>query len=213
MGASPFSQTMPFKSEVVIDCHGHLLGRLASTVAKELLSGQKIVLVRCELLNISGELFRNQLKWESFARKRTNTNPKKGPFHYRSPADLVRRTIRGMVPHKTARGAAAMERLTCFVGIPSPYDKKKRVVIPQALRVTHLRPNRKYTVLKDLCNAAGWKYGEVVSKLEEKRVVRASEHFKAKSAKAALRAKAVEAASSKISKEVAILEAAAYPVM
>merc|ERR1712125_123221 len=109
MGASPFSQTMPFKSEVVVDCHGHLLGRLASTVAKELLSGQKIVLVRCELLNISGELFRNQLKWESFARKRTATNPKKGPFHYRSPADLLKRTIRGMVPHKTARDAPSSQ--------------------------------------------------------------------------------------------------------
>merc|ERR1711988_1343652 len=56
---------------------------------------------------------RNKLKWESFRSKRTNTNPKKGPFHYRSPADLIRRSIRGMVPHKTARGAAAMERLTC----------------------------------------------------------------------------------------------------
>merc|ERR1712022_97178 len=138
--ASPFN--MPSQSEVVIDCRGHLLGRLASTVAKEMLSGQKIVLVRCEELNISGELFRNKLKWESFRSKRTNTNPKKGPFHYRSPADLIRRSIRGMVPHKTARGAAAMERLTCFVGVPPPFDKKKRVVIPQALRVTHLRPNR-----------------------------------------------------------------------
>merc|ERR1712137_948753 len=158
---------MPFQTDLVIDCRGHLLGRLASTVAKELLSGQKIVLVRCEEINISGELFRNKLKWESFRSKRTNTNPKKGPFHYRSPADLIRRSIRGMVPHKTARGAAAMERLTCFVGVPPPFDKKKRVVIPQALRVTHLRPNRKYIVLKDLCNAAGWKYGEVVAKLRE----------------------------------------------
>merc|ERR1711998_812665 len=108
---------MPFQTDLVIDCRGHLLGRLASTVAKELLSGQKIVLVRCEEINISGELFRSKL---------TNTNPKKGPFHYRSPADLIRRSIRGMVPHKTARGAAAMERLTCFVGVPPPFDKKKR---------------------------------------------------------------------------------------
>ena len=44
--------------QVVIDGKGHLLGRLASTVAKELLSGQKIVVVRCEDLNISGEFFR-----------------------------------------------------------------------------------------------------------------------------------------------------------
>ena len=32
--------------------------RLASIVAKQLLNGQKIVIVRCEALNISGEFFR-----------------------------------------------------------------------------------------------------------------------------------------------------------
>ena len=44
--------------QVIIDGKGHLLGRLASTVAKQLLNGQKIVVVRCEALNISGEFFR-----------------------------------------------------------------------------------------------------------------------------------------------------------
>lgn len=47
-----------FSPQVVIDGKGHLLGRLASIVAKQLLSGQKIVIVRCEALNISGEFFR-----------------------------------------------------------------------------------------------------------------------------------------------------------
>lgn len=47
-----------FHSQIVIDGKGHLLGRLASTVAKQLLEGQKIVVVRCEALNISGEFFR-----------------------------------------------------------------------------------------------------------------------------------------------------------
>ncbi len=42
----------------MIDGKGHLLGRLASIVAKQLLNGQKIVIVRCEALNISGEFFR-----------------------------------------------------------------------------------------------------------------------------------------------------------
>jgi ribosomal protein L13 len=38
----------------VIDCRDHLLGRLASIVSKELLAGQKIVLVRCDEMVISG---------------------------------------------------------------------------------------------------------------------------------------------------------------
>ena len=43
-----------FEKEVVIDCRGHTMGRLASVVAKELLSGQKVVCVRCEDLNVTG---------------------------------------------------------------------------------------------------------------------------------------------------------------
>lgn len=60
------------RAQVVIDGKGHLLGRLASTVAKQLLNGQKIVVVRCEALNISGEFFRA---------KRTSTL---SPTHYSS---------------------------------------------------------------------------------------------------------------------------------
>ena len=39
-----------------------------------------------------------------------------------------------MIPHKTKRGAAALERLKAFEGVPAPYDKVKRVVIPDALK-------------------------------------------------------------------------------
>lgn len=39
---------------IVIDGKGHLFGRLASVVAKQLLSGKKIVVVRCEEIVISG---------------------------------------------------------------------------------------------------------------------------------------------------------------
>lgn len=52
--------------QVVIDGKGHLLGRLASIVAKQLLSGQKIVVVRCEALNISGEFFRAKRTYRPF---------------------------------------------------------------------------------------------------------------------------------------------------
>ncbi len=43
-----------FEETVVIDCRGHLMGRLAATIAKELLNGQHIVCVRTEEINISG---------------------------------------------------------------------------------------------------------------------------------------------------------------
>jgi large subunit ribosomal protein L13Ae len=48
-----------------------------------------------------------------------------------------------MVPHKTERGKAALKRLATFEGMPAPYDKKKRMVVPAALKVLRLKPGRK----------------------------------------------------------------------
>ena len=44
-------------TSIIIDGKGHLLGRLASIIFKQILSGQKIVVVRCEEINISGSFF------------------------------------------------------------------------------------------------------------------------------------------------------------
>jgi large subunit ribosomal protein L13Ae len=69
-----------------------------------------------------------------------------------------------MIPHKTARGAAAMERLKVFEGVPPPYDKKQRMVVPQALRVLRLKPGRKYCTVGRLAHEVGWKYQDVVAR-------------------------------------------------
>merc|ERR1712227_1200408 len=175
-------QMSSFEPVVVIDGKGHLLGRLASIIAKQVLNGQKIVVVRAEALNISGEFFRNKLKYHDYLRKSTRYNKTKGPFHFRAPSRILYKAVRGMIPHKTARGQAALERLKIFEGIPPPYDKKKRVVVPQALRVLRLKPGRKYTTLGKLSTSVGWKYEDVVAKLEDKRKVRSAEYYAKKRA-------------------------------
>lgn len=133
-----------------------------------------------------------QLRYHNFLHKRHIVNPKKsGPFHHRAPSKILYRAIRGMVPHKTARGAAALERLKLFEGVPPPYDRKKRMVVPEALRVLRLKPGRKYctvkvstptsylvkgvsigVVLQRLSHEVGWGYKDVVDRLEEKRKVK-----------------------------------------
>ena len=99
-----------------------------------------------------------------FALRRQLTYLIQGPFHYRAPSRIFYRTVRGMIPHKTARGAAAMERLKVFEGVPPPYDKKKRVVVPQALRVLRLKPGRKFCNVGRLSHEVGWKYKDVVER-------------------------------------------------
>jgi large subunit ribosomal protein L13Ae len=123
---------------VVVDARHHMLGRLASIVAKELLNGQRVVVVRCEEISISGGLVRQKMKYLRFLRKRMNTKPSHGPIHYRAPSRIFWRTVRGMIPHKTARGEAALARLKAYEGVPPPYDRTKRMVIPDALKYAPL---------------------------------------------------------------------------
>ena len=119
------------------------MGRLASIVAKNILNGNKVVVVRTEAINMSGNFYRNKLKYLKFLKLRCNVKPTRGPFHFRAPSKIFWRTVRGMIAHKTERGKAALKRLQAFEGVPPPYDKKKKMVIPSALKVLRLKAGRK----------------------------------------------------------------------
>jgi hypothetical protein len=58
-----------------------------------------------------------------------------------------------MIPHKSKRGAAALDRLKVFEGIPAPYDKVKRMVVPDALKVLRLQHGHRFCKLGDLSTA------------------------------------------------------------
>ena len=114
-----------------------------------------------------------------------------GPWHYRQPSKMFWRTIRGMLPHKTPRGAAALGRLKTFEGIPPPYSTKKRVVVPRALRVIRLKPGRKYCSLGRLGHEFGWKHKDVVARLEERRKVKGAAYYERVKAARKIKAEAL----------------------
>ncbi len=140
---------------------------------------------------------RNKTKFAYFVQKRMNTNPGRGPFHFRSPARIFWRTVRGMLPHKTSRGQNALLRLSAFEGIPDNYQKVKRVVVPAALKVIRMRPDRNYTVIGDLSREVGWGYQELVAKLETQRKAKEQEYYKEKKSRIATKGKAVRKADTK----------------
>merc|ERR1712007_274708 len=124
-----------------------------------------------------------------------NSNPKQGPLHYRAPSKILWRTIRGMVPHKTPRGAAALDRLKTYEGIPHPYDRKKRMVLPSCLKVLRIRPERKFCKLGDLSSQNGWKQKDLVERLESKRKVKSEAFYKKRKATNKARSEALKKAS------------------
>merc|ERR1712054_370654 len=154
-----------------------------------LLRGQKIVVVRCEALIFSGSLFRNNITFHEFLHKANNTNPRRNFKHFRSPSRMFWRVIRGMLPHKTARGKAALQRLKVFEGIPYPYDAKKRMVVPQALKVLRIKSFRNTCKVGDLCSMVGWRNKDIVETLEEKRKAKSEKYYQNKVKKQAIKKK------------------------
>ncbi|XP_005925762.2 60S ribosomal protein L13a, partial [Haplochromis burtoni] len=195
-----------FNKVLLLDGRGHLLGRLAAIVAKQVLLGHKVVVVRCEGINISGNFYRNKLKYLAFLRKRMNTNPSRGPYHFRAPSKIFWRTVRGMLPHKTKRGQAALERLKVFDGIPPPYDKRKRMVVPAALKVVRLKPSRKFALLGRLAHEVGWKYQAITATLEEKRKEKSKLRYTKKKTLINLTKQAEKNVESKIAKYTDVLK-------
>merc|ERR1712153_174107 len=163
-----------FEKEIIIDGRAHITGRLASKVAHELLRGQRLVIVRCEKLVLSGSLFRNNLWFHEFLRKANNTNPRRQFKHFRSPSRMFWRSLRGMTPHKTPRGLAALQRLKVFEGIPYPYDMRKRMVVPEALKVVRIKSHRRTCLLGDLSSHFGWEKKDICATLETKRIENSS---------------------------------------
>jgi len=99
---------------------------------------------------MSSGLVRQKMKYMRFLRKRMNTKPSHGPIHFRAPSKIFWRTLRGMIPHKTKRGEAALDRLKVYEGIPPPYDKIKSMVVPDALKVLRLQKGHIFCLLGQL---------------------------------------------------------------
>ncbi|MBS7287615.1 MAG: 50S ribosomal protein L13, partial [Candidatus Freyarchaeota archaeon] len=93
-------------------------------------------------------------KYKKFLQVRTITAPWKGPIHYRRPDMLVRRTIRGMLPWKKARGKEAYKRLRVYIGTPEFLSEVKAQTIPDA----HInsRVNANFIRIENISSEIGW---------------------------------------------------------
>ena len=67
-----------------------------------------------------------------------------------------------------------------FEGIPHPFDKMKRQVMPAALANLKVRPGRKSCRLGDLAESIGWKHNELLARLENKRKTKSEAFYQTK---------------------------------
>ena len=135
---------------VYIDASEQIAGRLCSILAKELISGKRIVVLNAEKALVSGNTSSVLRQWQARLEIYSHVNPIYGPIHPRRPDNILRRMVRGMVPKTKAKGKSAMSRLRVYMGVPEKYagvktskfeDAKARKPIPQYPTIAEISKN------------------------------------------------------------------------
>ena len=135
---------------MIIDAKDTILGRLSSYAAKQALLGNKVDVINCEECVISG---RKHAVLGNYIKRIKRKAPGKGPYFYRRADMFVRRTIRGMLPFKMARGRDAFKNLKCHIGFPENL-KNEKVLTIEGARVDKLH-SADHLKVKDICKAVG----------------------------------------------------------
>ena len=135
----------------IYDAENQILGRFASVLAKELIKGEKIIVVNSEKAVLSGN---PDSKTEFYFQRMQRGDPIHGPFFPKQPNEIFRRTVRGMLPWDRTKGRDAFKNLKVFVGVPEEFKDKtfEKVAVADANKL-----KTKYITLEEISLAIGGK--------------------------------------------------------
>jgi large subunit ribosomal protein L13 len=135
-----------FDADVVVDARDCIMGRVASQVAETAIDGQTVAVVNAEDAVITGREEQIKSKYE----KRVDVGADNQYFYPKRPDGILKRAIRGMLPHKKQRGREAFENVRVYVG--NPHDKESEVLEGTSLdRLSNI----KFVTLADVSETLG----------------------------------------------------------
>jgi large subunit ribosomal protein L13 len=138
----------------LVNAEGLILGRMSSIVAKKLLNGEEVIIINAEKSVISGKKKSKIAEAHVFLEVGA---PERGPFHYRRPDRIVRKTVYGMLPMKQPKGKKAIANLKVFLGVPEELKNHKTEPLPDAQASKLKGPQ---FILAELAKEIGWHQGE-----------------------------------------------------
>jgi len=139
---------------IVVDATDHIAGRLASNVAKLLIQGNRVSIVNCEKIMMSGTRGNQIKEYREFLEINSVINPKHGPVHYRRPDTVMAKMIRQMLPFdRKPSGKEAHQRLRTYIGSPKEIKSLEKIKFEKAM--IRKAPSN-YTALGELCRIIGW---------------------------------------------------------
>jgi large subunit ribosomal protein L13 len=137
----------------VIDATDHVAGRLSSQVAKLLIKGNRVSVINCDKIMISGTRSNIISEYREFLEINSINHWKHGPKHPRRPDTIMKKMIRGMLPKEKPSGKEAHKRLRTYIGSPKEVKSLKKIKFEKAMI---RKASSNYTTMADLGRTVGW---------------------------------------------------------
>jgi large subunit ribosomal protein L13 len=114
------------------------------------LNGEEVIIVNAEKIILSGKRKSKIAEAKQFLEVGA---PERGPFHYRRPDRIVKKTVGGMLPIKQPKGKNAIARLRVFMGVPEELKNQKTETFAEANSAKLKGPS---FTLGELAKEIGW---------------------------------------------------------
>jgi large subunit ribosomal protein L13 len=137
-----------------VNAEGLIVGRMSSKVAKRLLNGENVTILNAEKAIYSGKKKSKVAEAHLFLEVGA---PDRGPFHYRRPDRMVKKTVRGMLPYQQPKGKNAFKRLKVYMGVPLEFKDQTAITFEEANASKIKGP---HFTLAELAEEIGWNKGE-----------------------------------------------------
>ncbi len=145
-------QIIDLSKPIVVDGANLIAGRVASNVAKLLRNGNRVSIVNCDKIMISGRKAKIIGEYEDFLKIHSIIHPQHGPFHPRRPDTIMKRMIRGMLPTEKPSRKTDLARLRTYIGVPKEVKGIEKIQFEKA-KIRN--DSSKYTTMAELSRYIG----------------------------------------------------------
>ena len=145
-------QVIDLSKPIVVDGTHLIAGRVSSNVAKLLRKGNRVSIINCDKIMMSGRKAKVISEYEDFLKIHSIIHPQHGPFHPRRPDTIMKRMIRGMLPTEKPSRKTDLARLRTYISVPKEVRGLERIQFEKT-KIT--KDSSKYTTMAELSRYIG----------------------------------------------------------
>ena len=136
----------------VVDGTNLIAGRVCSNVAKLLRNGNRIFIINCDKIMMSGKKSSIIGEYEEFLKINSIIHPRHGPKHPRRPDTIIKRMVRGMLPKEKPSKKTDLARLRTYIGVPKEVKGLEKIQFEKA-KIT--KDSSRYTTMAEISRYIG----------------------------------------------------------